>query len=484
MENQHVIKINLQGGIVSPGDLREILKIASNCDVDSVRFGNRQQLLFLVAASRLEDLRDSFEVSDITCEVDEDLYPNIVSSYVTDEIFSAESWLREGVYKDILDGFSHQPKLKINIIDQYQDLIPFFTGNLNYISSEISNYWYLYVRFPKTNIMFCWPSLVYSEDIAGLSLSVEQVIYSEPSLFYGQAQINSEVFCRKVNTKSFLFQPYEHPLIHTGFQLPFYEGLNKYGNNKLWLGIYRREETFSIEFLEALCNLCLKTRIGQLYVTCWKSVVVKSISQEDRKFWSTLLDKHRINVRHAANELNWQLEDLCEEAITLKLSLVKKLEEADQRTSRLCFAIKTQPNTGLFASIVIQKIPAASKKASLYNVLHTSDFNPNSKDFITFSGNVTRAELSEKILQVCDYFYSLYSADIPGLVEKPEEKAPPAKYIETYQCKNCMTIYNETYGDELNGISPGTKFEDITVYFCPVCNAVKDDFVSVQNLPV
>ena len=481
MGNQHVIKINLQGGIVSPGDLREILKIAANCGIDSVRFGNRQQLLFLVAASRLEDLLDSFEVSDIVCEVDADLYPNIVSSYVTDEIFSAESWLREGVYKDILDGFSHQPQLKINIIDQYQDLIPFFTGNLNYISSETSNYWYLYVRFPKTNIMFCWPSLVYSEDIAGLSLSIEQVICSEPSVFYGQPKINSEALYRKVSTKNFSFQPYEHPLIHTGFQLPFYEGLNKYGNNKLWLGIYRRKEIFNIDFLAALCELCLQTHIGQLYITCWKSVLVKSICQEDRKFWGTLLDKHRINVRHAANELNWQLEDLCDEAIILKLGLVKKLEEADQRTSRLCFAIKTQPNTGLFASIIIQKMPAASKKDSLYDVLHTRDFNPNSKDFVTFSGNVRRAELAEKILQICDYFYSLYSTDVPSLVGKPEEKLTVEKVIEVYQCKYCMTIYNETYGDELNRINPGTKFEDITTYLCPVCDAAKENFVAIQG---
>lgn len=101
--------------------------------------------------------------ADIIFELDSDVHPNIVSSYVTEDVFYHANWLREGVYKDILDLFDYRPQVKINLVDNDQAFIPFFTGNFNYIASETSNYWYLYIRFPKTNIIYLWPSLIYSE---------------------------------------------------------------------------------------------------------------------------------------------------------------------------------------------------------------------------------------------------------------------------------------------------------------------------------
>jgi hypothetical protein len=91
----------------------------------------------------------------IPCEVDADRHPNITSSYVVEDVFHNTTWLREGVYKDILDLFDYQPQLKINLIDRNQTFIPFFTGNLNFITSDTPNYWYLHLRFPKTNALYC-----------------------------------------------------------------------------------------------------------------------------------------------------------------------------------------------------------------------------------------------------------------------------------------------------------------------------------------
>jgi hypothetical protein len=49
------------------------------------------------------------------------------------------------------------------------------------------------------------------------------------------------------------------PLSLPEFKLPYYEGLNRY-NEKYWLGIYRRDELFSIKFLKEICMLCLQNR--------------------------------------------------------------------------------------------------------------------------------------------------------------------------------------------------------------------------------
>lgn len=477
----HTIKINLPGGIVSPGDLFDILSIAEKNGVTNVRFGNRQQLLFTIENQHVENLQDGFLVADIDYELDDDQYANIVSSYVTEEVLHTSNWLREGVYKDILNGFNFKPTLKINLVDYYQNLIPFFTGNLNFISSEKSNFWYLYIRFPKTNTMFCWPSLVYSEDIPAISQSIETCIIKNKELFYNQENINGNTLYEMVIlAQSFLFQAFDHPIIHTDFHLPYYEGFNKYGNQKFWLGIYRRNELFPITFLKEVCTLCLNTRIGQLYTTSWKSLVIKSINQPDRKYWSSLLNKYRINVRHAANELNWQLEDLCQEAISLKLDLVKSFEEADLRTYPLCFAIKTKPNTGLFGSVIIRKRNALSENNEvLFEVLHTHNFNPNSKEYVSFEKSVSQNQLSKSLMNLCDYYYNLPSIERTPEVEKPKSGTIETKQI-IHQCKHCFTRYDYHYGDILQDILPGTHFEEVETYICPTCESPKSDFILVE----
>ena len=141
------------------------------------------------------------------------------------------------------------------------------------------------------------------------------------------------------------------------------------------MGVYRRNELFPLDFLKDVCLLCLKTRIGQIYTTPWKSIIIKGIETVNRNEWGLILSKYHLNVRHAANELNWQIEDICDEGLELKKQLVREFEEADLRTYQLCFAIKTQPKTGLSGSIILKK----NKEDCLYDLLHTKDFNPNSK---------------------------------------------------------------------------------------------------------
>ena len=95
---EHIVKINLPGGLISAGDLYEILLIAKNSRAKQIRFGNRQQLYFNIDETALEDLELDMLRAEIPYELDADAHPNIISSYVTDSIFNVEGWLREGVY--------------------------------------------------------------------------------------------------------------------------------------------------------------------------------------------------------------------------------------------------------------------------------------------------------------------------------------------------------------------------------------------------
>lgn len=471
----HLIKINLPGGVVSAGDLYEILLIAQNAGARQVRFGNRQQLYFETGDEHIEDLEFDMLRADIDYEIDADLHPNIISSYIADGIFNQENWLKEGVYKDIFDLFDHQPLLKINLVDSSQTFVPFFTGNLNFISSGISNYWYLYIRFPKTNQLYCWPSLVYSDDIPAICKGIEQVIFKDKDLFYDQPDIDAKLLHQLVIADSDFVQQQAHQPLHIPeFYLPYYEGFNKQGN-KYWLGIYRRDELFDIEFLKDVCTLCMQTRVGQLYISPWKSLLVKSIEVADRALWGNLLNNYRLNIRHASNELNWQVEDRCSQCLDLKKQLVREFEEADLRTYRLSFAIKKSPKCGLYGSIIIRE-----RLPDEFEIVHTRDFNPNTKEFVVYKQGVSRADLSAHLIYLCHEFYAMQSKDqrLPVGININDENAASLKTV--HQCKNCLTIYDESYGDELYGILPGTIFTSLTAYECPTCGATKADFCELQ----
>lgn len=478
MHQQHVIKVNLPGGYVSAGDLYEVLAVAEDAGAQHIRFGNRQQLYFTIHSTMLEDMETDMLRGGITYEIDADEYPNIISSYVCDAIFSQESWLKEGVYRDVFDRFDYKPKLKINVVDRHQTFVPFFSGNLNFVSSEVSNYWYWYIRFPKTSQFYCWPSLVYSDDIPAVSKIAEDVIFGNKGLFYDKPHIDEQLFYAMLSVELDIpVQAISEQIELPQFTLPYYEGFNKYGN-KYWLGIYRRNELFLLKFLKDACDLCIKTRIGQIYITPWKSLLVKNIEPLHRSDWGFILNKHRLNIRHASNELNWQIEDLSAEGLALKQELVRVFEQADLRTYGLSFAIKTKPKTGLMGSVIIKTQPSGT-----FEILHTSNFNPNSKEYISYKRRVKEVNLSAELINLCDNYYSLSSNERevpPAQLNDKEECTVDHKVI--YQCRHCQTVYDSVYGDEFNHVAAGTAFAALSdTYICPVCESAKDCFELVEK---
>ena len=52
----------------------------------------------------------------------------------------------------------------------------------------------------------------------------------------------------------------------------------------------------------------------------------------------------------------------------------------------------------------------------------------------------------------------------------------------SYQCTNCLTVYDEKYGDPGAGISVGTAFENLPdTYRCHVCDSAKIEFVIISQ---
>lgn len=476
------VKVNFPGGAISTGELAGLLEPLEQIGIHELRFGSRQQIYFYVSQTQLEDLEYVLLNQELTYEISGDSCPNIVSSYVADGIFSQSTWIREGVYKDILDSFEFVPKLKINIVDCTQSLVPYYTGNLNFITADISSYWYLHIRFPGSNIFHNWSSLVNTDDIAELSHFLEPLLTDirVDNTAAGQ-QLGQHLEQLALVSRKFLFQPITNAFVEPAFKLPYYEGFNHY-HDRLWLGMYRRSETFSIALLKDICHVCLKHRIGQVYSTPWKSIIIKDIQHNTRPDWDAVLDKHRVNLRHALNELNWQTEDYDSLGLVLKQELVHQMNWLDTRTYKLCFGVKMHSKSGIWGSVILRFMMSRGKR-SWFQVQHTRNFNPNSKDLITYRKRVDRDNLIHVILALCEDFYQLQgqltSLRPTALPEPPaEEQSLPT---ELHQCPYCKTIYDPQWGDSTQNIPAQTAFGDLPPHYCcSVCDASINDFQAVS----
>src|SRR6185437_14866721 len=175
-KKNYIVKINLPGGIVGAGDLYSLVEAAGRARVTDMQLGARQQLFCKVADKYGEDFLIELDKAGLFYETEKEQHPNIVSSYVTEGVFGKSGWLSEGLYKDILEGFDYRPGLKINLVERGQSFVPFLTGHLNFISSDVNNHWHLMVRKPGSTSLFHWKTVVYSPDIPRISRMIEERI--------------------------------------------------------------------------------------------------------------------------------------------------------------------------------------------------------------------------------------------------------------------------------------------------------------------
>jgi len=483
------IKINFKGGIISPGDLYNIIVAARKSGVLYVRFGLRQQLLFDVSPEEIKNITAELNLLECPFEINKDGCPNIVSSYPAEEIFITNTWLSEGVYKDIFDLVDYEPRLKINVSDSNQSFTPMLTGNINWVASPVAqHFWHLFIRFPRTNTIYEWKDIVYTNDVARMSKEIESVIYDHEEKFIDNPAASGDQLYAMVSSGNYITKPAEIKLKLPSFNLPYYEGLNRY-HDKSWLGIYRRDELFSIDFLKEICLLCLQTKVGQLCSTPWKSIIIKGIEEKDRLHWNYLLAKYQVNVRHAANELNFQVEDNCSEGLALKDYLVKYLSRDDIRTFGICFGIKTRSKNEVFSSVLIRKRPLFRIGRwvlfHFYDILCAKGFNPNERTGFVFSRGNPKFLLPEQLRRVILSFYA-HEAKVFAEPEnnsiRKELTAKVEKKVYVHQCIHCLSVYDEAVGDPDNGIVAGTSFEKLPEGFsCSLCEGPVADFVKIEK---
>lgn len=474
MQVKDLVRVFVRGGIISPGEFLKIILVAEKLGATYIHLGSRQDILFPAKEKSKEILDSTFKSINTEYEINTFSHQNICSSYVSQDILPGKKWLASHVYHYVLNSFDYLPKLRINVVDPSQSLVPLFTGQINLIASNQENYWYVYLRFKEIHdIPWQMPLLVYSEDLVKVARAIEDENLFLKSWGY-ETIFNYLTENVKMNT-----QPVTEGLVLPETHFPYYEGINRLPDGKYWLGLYWRNNQFNTSILKAIMERCIHTEVGKVSFTPWKSFIIKGIFEKDRIGWEKLLGKFGMNLRHSALELNWHLPALDEEALALKIFLVRELDKQDISTYGLTFTIRTHADINLFTSVVIEKNRPSDDGLETYNILYSENFNPNLTEYNYFVKDVDKSVLPPLILELSlVYFENL-----------TEEKviSPKVKYIvdniqkDLYQCTFCQTVYNAEYGDTNAGVPAGVPFAHLPEdYGCPVCGNKKTAYKKME----
>jgi|GEM_PF-2953275 len=426
-------RILFKGGVTSPGELKDSIAMLKSAGLNEVYFGSRQDLLFPLKANLEIELESESKFN--TDIINNRNFQNIVSSYVSADIFEMTYWLKGSTYLYILEQFDYLPELKINITDPKQRLVPIFNGNLNFIASEQEDYWYLHINPSHWTKAEYLPVLIYSWDIVNVSKALEA--------FLGEAEDIDSLFYmmnQRIDTNS---KTVDKPLEIPYLTFPYYEGMNRMG-----------------------------------------SFIIKGIKQQSRIELERFLGQWGINVRHSQLEMNWHLPVDDNEALELKKFLVRSFDQNDISTYGLTFGISNDVGKrSHFSSVVIEKnqAPKIVKNFDVrptYNVLYFKNFDPNTITYNTYAQDVDKIELPGLLMELSkQYFEQLGKVRIKGSKDNKKEEL----LTKVYQCSSCMTIYDETVGDVFNNISPKTAFNKLPDSFsCSVCNGPKTMFVATE----
>jgi rubredoxin/dissimilatory sulfite reductase (desulfoviridin) alpha/beta subunit len=472
-----LIRVFVKGGFLSPAALLKVMNLSRSLGNRHILFGSRQDIMFPSNGSGEPKLAEAFREIGMDYEVgsDQSVCQNIITSYVSVNVVETTRWVKEDTYNVLIDSFDYKPKLKINIVDPLQGIVPLLTGELNFIASQEENYWYLYIRDPrKGNVVECWPRLIFGQDIPKVCKELE-------SIFLELSPFTAEVLhmVLKNNNVRVNYKSITEKLSLNQHAFPYYEGLNAMLNNQYWLGLYWRNNQYDIDFMSAACKLSQETNIGKINIIPWKAFIIKGIKSTDRLRWEKLMGKFGINERHSSLELNWHLPVIDQEALELKRFLARELDQQDISTHGLTFTIKTNRELFYFTSIVIEKV-SGSPATDVYNILYAKNFNPNTITYITYARSVKKEIIPALLIELSKLYFRQLNPDREAADEVKPEFLPENK-ATTYQCPNCLTIYDERYGDLTSGIPAGTRFEDVPEnYCCHVCNSQKRYFEKVQ----
>ena len=487
------LRVACPGGIIGTGALRTVAELSGAWGVDRLTIGHRQDLL---VAGIPDTYVARFRSAVAPLRVDRaeaSGHPNVTSSAAACGIARGVPWLDAGIIQSILTGIRFRPSFAINVADPHQDLLPLTSGLVNFLAADEVDSWRISVaadhhprrgaRAPGRHDRVTLPYLVPSEYVAEAVRAAEETVGDAGA----EASHVSEDLAHAVRVRL------GARLVHadTGQRLPppeygDYEGVHPMQSGSgYWIGMSAGTRPFRHRFLEQMCIRAAQQGIGAVFTTCWRSLVLKNVAQEQLPEWRMLLGRHGVRVRHVDAALHWQISDRLPQARDLAGTTIARLARRSIVTSGLSFAVTDDPTRHEVAVAVQpladERLPF-SRLRRRYAVRHREGFDRHNPGWLTFARRLRERDLAAAIATLTRRFYRDDGEPPTPEAEPPE---PPAEERSgAHSCAACGNEYDPSYGDPLGQVSPGTVFAALPAgWRCPVCDGPPADYQPLPPAP-
>lgn len=457
--------INSPGGLFTPKDLRHCAIAAQD---HGLYLGQRQNIIIpdiVFNHSELQKLSASVHCQDYYQHKS-----NLVCSHAAGGLAGEDDWAyRNDAYLEILAQIPALPQLKVNLCSPEQSLFPLFSGQLNFITSNTEGYWHLVLNINNTRQLL--PFLLRSNQVhqvialidantpSGALLDSEQIM----ALLTGQLTIDSQQPELELHSR----------------HLSDYEGFQQMRDGKFALNIFSNHKRWDPKFLCELCDLADRQRLGRIYLTSGRSLLIKHIEENLCFEWQNLIGRHNITLRHSEQDLSWLVPAEKRTLVNIKEKIIRRLHAEGLSFQGLYIALDpSEFDCG--AQIIISSQRQADQDS--YQVFHKKDFDYRHSGFLRAASKLNFEELLDILYALREMFFEQSSRVNIVRMQALKTSEHIAAAMHIYQCPNCFTQYHEKIGEAHRGIAPGTLFKELpTDWSCELCETNKQYFRKVME---
>lgn len=448
------------GGIYTPKQIKKVAQMVSKGSLEGLHLGERQELLFAPHYSAKE--HNSREVASMSCWSLGRNQFNPMCSQMCGGLDGVLDWAyEEDVYREILDAISTPPSFRVGLIHPEQVLMPRLANDLNFYPSEQNGFWALLLNVQGDRLLLS--RLIPTDSVVKFIETCESHL-KEKNSFMGIVDVLSEELSEDWPKSPSLELPsYAHRDL---------EGFLSMSSGRYALNLYNNHHPWSVAFVVELMDMAQANDIAQVYVTGGRSLLIKHIRKSDLLLWEGLLSRHNMTIRHSAADLAWIVGSHQPRNVRLKRRIQRRLEREGISFSQTAISIDP-PRLDDRATIFI--VPRRNWYGNRYELLHKKGFDPLAAICLSVAGDMTLAELLEKLVELHQKLYAR-SMTFSALSLDPMKLA--SSKVTRYECPECLTCYDEAFGDPARGIAEGTSFTALSEdWSCELCEAPKADFL-------
>jgi rubredoxin len=122
------------------------------------------------------------------------------------------------------------------------------------------------------------------------------------------------------------------------------------------------------------------------------------------------------------------------------------------------------------------------KALDRFSIWHTEGLDPHAREAVLYRKDLEKEHLFPYLVSLCKTFYEQQNKQHLPMTVTETGRAGGGKTGEKdacFQCRHCMTVYEEQYGDPEQAITPGTPFAQLgDDYVCAVCGGPVRDFAA------